>query len=89
MAISEDMSGSMRSSEGVIDVIIASSRPATRCKSRLSFKSRSSKMAGLPSDSAQGWSLSWTYRIGIIYGKAATACTSDSSTSNQFKTAMS
>ena len=45
--ISADMRGSIRSRDGVIDVIMASSRPATRCRSKLSFRSRSSKMAGL------------------------------------------
>jgi hypothetical protein len=45
--IRENMSGSMRSKDGVIEVIIASRRPATRCRSILSFKSRSSKIAGL------------------------------------------
>ena len=43
----ELMRGSMRSKAGVIDVIIASKRPETRCMSRLSFISRSSKISGL------------------------------------------
>jgi hypothetical protein len=42
------MSGSINSNEGVMDVIMANILPAVRCRSGLSFRSRSSKICGLP-----------------------------------------
>ena len=47
MEINADINGSIKSRDGVIDVIMASNLPDTRWRSRLSFKSRSSKIAGL------------------------------------------
>ena len=47
--MSFDINGSMRSNGGVIDVIIANRRPATRCKSGSSLSSRSSKISDLGS----------------------------------------
>ena len=47
MEMSLSISGSMRSKDGVIDVRVASSLPAAFCSSKLSFKSRSSKITGL------------------------------------------
>lgn len=45
--MSDSMSGSRRSKEGVMEVIIVKRRIAVRCRSGLSFRSLSSKSSGL------------------------------------------
>jgi hypothetical protein len=80
------MTGSIISKAGVMDVMSASIRPAKRCKSGLSFNSLNSKISGLSSQltsttAQEAWGEA--YRIGMIYGNAEAACTSDNSTDNQ------
>lgn len=65
---------------------------AVRCKSGLSFRSLSSKSSGLRLRQGNYTSKrkdTTTYRNGIMYGNAATACTSEHSTMSHIRTTRS
>lgn len=83
MEISSSIRASIKRREGVTDVIMARSCPDTACRLWLSFISLSSKICGLTHQLSPDTTDDVTCRKGMMYGKAATARTSENSIVSQ------